>query len=80
MAAVAATVAVPGTWEVNVAVATPLDVPLVTVTLPKLPRLVSKSTDVSSATLLSYWSFTVAVSVELSPTVRVIGWATRVSV
>ncbi len=50
---VAVTTAVPAVVsEVRVAVATPLAVSLVTVTLPRLPKLVSKSTSVSSATLL----------------------------
>ena len=51
---VAVIVATPGSSEVKVATAIPSAVVFVTVRLPKLPRLVSKSTDVPSATLLSY--------------------------
>ena len=53
------------TSEVKIAVAIPWVVVLVTILLPRLPRVVVKVTTVPSATSLPYWSLTTAVSNEV---------------
>lgn len=66
--AVAVMTAVPAAVsEVSSAVATPLVVVLVTVVLPKVPKLVVKVTTVPAATFSPYSSFTVAVMLEVAP-------------
>jgi hypothetical protein len=66
--AVAVMTAVPAVVpEVKTAVAAPLAVVLVTVSLPKVPKLVTKVTSVPSATRLPPMSFTIAWIFEVCP-------------